>query len=117
MTEDGVECKSFTLVSIDFILFYESKYYLQVYLDNCTYIIDLSERIDFPKSNNSKECIFCHYWYFDYAFKLQNSVCNGFHDLTMLCRKISNIAIITVKNVDYRCINHDISRSDDRGYI
>ena len=30
----------------------------------------------------------------------------------MLCINIGNIAIITVKNVDYRCIMHDISRSE-----
>ena len=30
----------------------------------------------------------------------------------MLCINIGNIANITVKNVDYRCIMHDISRSE-----
>ena len=32
--EDIVECKSFTIISIDSLLVYENKYYLQVYLDN-----------------------------------------------------------------------------------
>ena len=27
-------------------------------------IIDISEGIDINKSNKSKECIICHYWYF-----------------------------------------------------
>ena len=44
-------------------------------------------------------------------FKFQNSICNGCHDLTMLCLNISNIAIITVKGVGY-CIIVFI-----RGYI
>ena len=46
----------------------------------------------------------------------------------MLCLNISNIAIITVKNVDYYSIIHDTGKSetihllensvlDDRGYI
>ena len=46
----------------------------------------------------------------------------------MLCLNISDIAIITFKDVDYRCIAHDISKSEairllensvlyDRGYI
>ena len=26
--------------------------------------IDLSEGIDLIKSNNSKECIICHFWFF-----------------------------------------------------
>ena len=48
--------------------------------------------------------------------------------IVMLCVNISNIAIITVKNVGYRCIIHKISKSEaikllknsileDRGYI
>ena len=37
--EDGVECESFTIISIDSLLDYENKYYLQVYLDKCTYKI------------------------------------------------------------------------------
>ena len=46
----------------------------------------------------------------------------------MLCMDISDIALMTVKNVDYRCIIHNISKSEainllensvleDRGYI
>ena len=35
--EDGVECGSFTVISIDSLLVCEKKYYLQVYLDNCVY--------------------------------------------------------------------------------
>ena len=33
--EDGAECESFTIFSIDFLLVYETKYYLQVNLENC----------------------------------------------------------------------------------
>ena len=44
----------------------------------------------------------CHYWYFNHGFKFQNFICNGCHDLTMLCLNLSDIAIITVKNIDYR---------------
>ena len=49
------------------------------------------------------------------------------HDLTMLSVNISNVAIITIKNVDYCCIIHNITKSEainllknsvfeDRGY-
>ena len=59
---------------------------------------------------------------------IQDSVCNGCHDLTSFCLNISDITIITVKNVDYRCIIHNISKSEainllesavleNRGYI
>ena len=35
--EDRIESKCFTIIYIDFLLVYENKYYLQVYLDNCAY--------------------------------------------------------------------------------
>ena len=34
--EDDIECESFTVISIDSLLVYENKCYLQVYLDNVT---------------------------------------------------------------------------------
>ena len=54
----------------------------------------------------------CHYWFFNHEFKFQDSVCNGCHELTIVCPKISDIAIITVKNLDYCCIIHDINKSE-----
>ena len=33
--EGDIECKSFTVVSIDSLLLFDKKYYLQVYLRNC----------------------------------------------------------------------------------
>ena len=39
LSEDGVECESFTVISIDTLLIYKNKYYLQVYLNNCDYKI------------------------------------------------------------------------------
>ena len=53
-----------------------------------------------------------HYWLVNHGFELQDSVCSGCHDLTMLSVNTSDIAIITVKNVDYCCIIHDISKSE-----
>ena len=70
--------------------------------------IDLSEGIYLPKRNSSKECIDCNYWFFNHGLKYQNSICNGCHDLTMLCLNISNIAIVTTKAVDYLGITYDI---------
>ena len=61
--------------------------------------IDISKEIDPTKSNKSKECIICHYFFFNHGFKFQDSVCNGCHDLTMFSVNISDIAIITVTNV------------------
>ena len=41
---------------------------------------------------------------FNHRFKFQDYVCNSCHDFTMLCFIRSDITIITVKNIDYRCI-------------
>ena len=46
----------------------------------------------------------------NHEWKFQDSVCNGCHGLTMLSVNISNIAIITIKNVDYRCSVYNISK-------
>ena len=73
--------------------------------------IDTSEGVDLAKSNNSKECMICHYWFFDHGVKFQDYLCNGCHDLSMLYLNISNIAIITVRNIDYR-IMYNISKSE-----
>ena len=45
--EDGVDSKSFTVISIDSLLVYKNKYYLQVYLDNCAYKIVNTEMEDY----------------------------------------------------------------------
>ena len=66
--------------------------------------IDINKDFDIAKSNNSKECMTYHYWFFNHGFKFQDSTCNGCHDLKMLSINISDIAIITVQNVDYRRI-------------
>ena len=63
--------------------------------------IDFSKGTDVAKSNNCKECIVCHYWYFNHKIKFEKSVCNSCHDLLMLYLDIGDITIITVKGIDY----------------
>ena len=44
--------------------------------------IDISEGIDINKTNASKECNICHYWYFlDKNSNYEPYLCNGCHDL------------------------------------
>ena len=66
--------------------------------------IGMSKGIGLAKSNNSKKCMICHYWFFNHGFKFQDSVSNGCHDLTVSSVNIRDIAIVTIKNVDFRCI-------------
>ena len=37
--EDDIECESFTVISVDSLLVYNEKYYVQVFLDNFGYKI------------------------------------------------------------------------------
>ena len=66
--------------------------------------------------------------FFYHGFEFHDRVCSGCHDLTMLCLNISDITITTDKNVNYRCIMHNINKCEainlskhflleDRGYI
>ena len=65
--------------------------------------IDISEGIDVNKTNASKECDICHYWYFlNYRYKFQQNVCNRCHDLLMMSMNLSKIAILNIKGSDYR---------------
>ena len=49
--EDDIECKSFAVISIDFLLVYGRKYYLQVYLDDYAYKIVDKKMIDYLGDN------------------------------------------------------------------
>ena len=72
----------------------------------------VSEGIDVHKTSESKECDICHYWYFlNYSFKFQPSVCNKCHDFLMMSMNLSNIAILNIKGVDYCCFISGISKS------
>ena len=46
-----------------------------------------------------------HDLFFNHGFKFQDSLCNGCHDFSMFYLNISDITIITVKNIDYLCIS------------
>ena len=56
--------------------------------------IDISEGTDLAKSNNSKECMICHYWFFNHGFNFQDYICNGCHDLTMLNVNIMQFSLL-----------------------
>ena len=75
--------------------------------------IDISEDIDFDKTNKSVECMICHYWYFkDIGFKYQPYVCKGCHDFSMIVQNIDDFLILRVKGVDYRCCVVNMSKKD-----
>ena len=75
--------------------------------------IDISEGIDVNKTNLSKECDICHYWYFkDIGFKYKTYLCNGCHDLMQKAMGFHNIAIVYVKKNAYRIHFWYMSKDD-----
>ena len=75
--------------------------------------ISISEGIDTNKTSASKECMRCHYWYFnDVGFKFEPDLCNKCHDILMTPYELKNIARWNVKGVAFRCILWGISRDE-----
>ena len=75
--------------------------------------IDISEGIDVNKTNLSKECDICHYWYFkNIGFKYESYLCNGCHDLVQKATSFNNIAIVYVKWNAYRIHCWYLSKDD-----
>ena len=73
----------------------------------------MSEGIDVNKTNASKECDICHYWYFkDIGFKYEPYLCNGCHDLMQKAMSFNDVAIIYVKESAYRIHFGYMSKDD-----
>ena len=65
--------------------------------------IDISDRIDVNMSDNSKECMLCHYWCFlDKNFSYGPYLCDGCYNIVQKCNKLKNIAIVHVQKSAYR---------------
>ena len=75
--------------------------------------IDISEVIDVNKTNLSKECDICHYWYFNNTgFKYEPYLCNSCHNLMQKAMSFNNIAIVYVKRSAYRIHFWYMSKDD-----
>ena len=65
--------------------------------------INISEGIDVNKTNKSKECKICHYWYFlDKNFSYGPYLCDGCYNIIQKSIDFKNIAIVHVKGIAYR---------------
>ena len=75
--------------------------------------IDISERIDINKTNRSKKCDICHYWYFlDKNFNYEPYLCNVCHDITQKAMNFNDVAIVYIKGNDYRIHFWYMSKDD-----
>ena len=65
--------------------------------------IDVSEGVDVNKTDDSRVCIICYYWYFlEISFRFQLEVCNECHDLMQKAMRFDDVAITSVKGNDCR---------------
>ena len=74
--------------------------------------IGITEGIDLDKTNKSRECMFCHYWY--YLNKIFGSgpfTCDGCYNMVQRSTDFKNIAIVHVKKTAYRVHFKDISKN------
>ena len=61
-------------------------------------IIDISEGIGIKKTDISKKCNICHYWYFsEKNLKYEPHLCNGYHNLMQKAIDFDNVAIVSVE--------------------
>ena len=75
--------------------------------------IDVSEGIDINKTDASKECIICHYWYFrDIGYKFEPHVCNICHGILMMAFELKKHYYSKCKGIDYRCVLWGITKND-----
>ena len=75
--------------------------------------IDISEGIDINKTNASKECDICHYWYFlDKNFNYESYFCNGCHNLMQKAINFNDVAIVSIKGNDHRIHFWYMSKDD-----
>ena len=75
--------------------------------------INISKGMGVNKTNASKECDICHYWYFkDIGLKYELYLCNGSHDLMQKSMTFNDIAIVYVKGNTYRIHFWYMSKDD-----
>ena len=65
--------------------------------------INISERIDVDKTNKSKECMLCHYWYYLHKnFSYGPYLCDDYYSFPQKSKDFKDIAIVHIKKNTYR---------------
>ena len=80
--------------------------------------IDVSEETDIDKTDASKECMFCHYWYFKDGFKIELHVYDNCYDILMTAYNLKCLAVLNLRGLDRRCVlwgikNEAVIRSNE----
>ena len=75
--------------------------------------IDISEGIDADKTNESRECKFCHYWYFlNKNFSYGPFICAGCYSIVQRSTDFKNIAIFHIKKSACRIYFQHMSKHE-----
>ena len=75
--------------------------------------IDITEGIDLNKTNKSKECMFCHYWYYlNKNFSYSPFTCDGCYDIVQRSTDFKNIASVHIKKTAYRIYFQHMSKHE-----
>ena len=89
----------------------DGKFYPQIFLDECLHKllilkydkIDITDGVDINKTNGSKECDICHYWYIlSTNFSYESYLWNGCRNWMQKVMNYNDVAIVSVKGSDYR---------------
>ena len=65
--------------------------------------IDISKGIDINKTNKSKECMLCYYWYLlNRNVTYGPYLCDGYYNIMQKFIDFKNIAIVYVKKSSYK---------------
>ena len=77
--------------------------------------IDISDGIDADMSDESKECMLRHYWYFlDKNFSCGPYLYDGCYNMMLKYNKLKNIAIVLVKESVYRICFLYMSKREEK---
>ena len=72
--------------------------------------IDITEGIDVDKTNKSRECMLCHYWYYlNKNFSYSPFICDGCYNIVQTSTAFKKIAIVHIKKSAYRIYFKGIS--------
>ena len=75
--------------------------------------IDILEGIGINKTNASKGCDICHYYYYlDKNVNYEPYLCNGCHDLMQKAMNFNDVAIVSIKENDCRIHIWYMSKDD-----
>ena len=73
--------------------------------------IDISGEIYVDKTNESRQCKFCHYWYFpNKNFSYGRFTCDGCYDIVQRSTDFKKIAIVHIKKTAYRIYFQHMSK-------